>query len=140
MIEHDTQQRDTNPAPVQSKMPEEGSELVEEADQRSQDTHMRRLLRNERIRLVIMGIGLLAIILSAVLFLFTGTVVALFVTIVIVPLFYRSVDVYLDTSEARRLSDDRCKGINHNDLSRLYPGYKSIWRMYANTLYNRQEN
>ena len=99
MIEHDTQQPDTNPAPVQNKMPEEGSELVEEADQRSQDTHMRRLLRNERIRLVIMGIGLLAIILSAVLFLFTGTVVALFVTIVIVPLFYRSVDVYLDTSE-----------------------------------------
>ena len=114
MIEHDTQQPDTNPAPVKSKMPEEGSELVEEADQRSQDSHMRRLLRNERIRLVIIGLGLLAILLSAVLFLFTGTVVALFVTILVVPLCYRCVDVYLDSSESstRRQSPERCEGIN----------------------------
>ena len=89
MIEHDAHRPDTNSAPVKSKTPEEGSELVEEADQRSQDMHMQRLLRNERIRLVIIGLGLLAIILSAVLFLFTGLIVALFVTIVIVPLFYR---------------------------------------------------
>ncbi len=100
MIEHDAQQPDTNPAPVKSNTPEEGSELVEEADQRSQDMHMQRLLRNERIRLVIIGLGLLAIILSAVLFLFTGSIVALFVTIVVVPLFYWSVDVYLGKSEA----------------------------------------
>jgi len=100
MIEHDAQQLDTNSAPVKSKTPEEGSELVEEADQRSQDTHTQRLLRNERIRLAIICIGLLAIILSAVLFLFTGTIVVLFVTIVIVPLFYRNVDTYLGKSEA----------------------------------------
>jgi hypothetical protein len=100
MIDHEAQQPDTNPARVKSNMPKEGSELVEEADQRSQDTHMQRLLRNERIRLVIIGIGLLAIILSAVLFLFTGSIVALFGTIAVVPLFYRSVDVYLDKSEA----------------------------------------
>ena len=81
-------------------MPEEGSRLVEEAYQRSQDTHMQHLLRCERIRLVVICIGLLAIILSVVLFLFTGSIVALFVTIVIVPLFYRSVDVYLGKSEA----------------------------------------
>ena len=99
MIEHNAQQSGTNPAHVKSNTPEEGSELVDEADQRSQDTHIRRLLRNERIRLVIICIGLLAIILSAVLFLFTGTIVVLFVTIVIVPLFYRSVDVYLGKSE-----------------------------------------
>ena len=106
MIDHEAQQPDTNPASVKSNTPEEGSELVEEPDQRSQDTHMQRLLRNERIRLVIIGIGLLAIILSAALFLFTGSIVALFVTIVVVPLFYRCVDVYLDKSEAsaRRLS------------------------------------
>ena len=106
MIEHDVQQPDTNPARVKRNTPEEGSELVLEADQRSQDTRIQRLLRNERIRLVIIGIGLLAIILSAALFLFTGSIVALFVTIVVVPLFYRSVDVYLDKSEAyaRRLS------------------------------------
>lgn len=100
MIEHDTQQLDTNPAPVKSNTPEEGSELVEESDQRSQDTHIQVLLRNERIRLVIISIGLLAIILSAIIFLFMGSIVALFVAIVIVPLFYRSIDVYLGKSEA----------------------------------------
>jgi hypothetical protein len=100
MIEHDAKQIDTNPTPVKSNTPEEGSELVEEADQRSQDIHMRHLLRNERIRLVIICIGLLAIILSAVFFLFTGSIVALFVAIIIVPLFYRSVDVYLGKSGA----------------------------------------
>ena len=99
MIEHNAQQPGTNPAHVKSNTPEEGSELVEEADQRSQDTHMQRLLRNERIRLVIICIGLLAIILSAFLFLFTGTIVVLFVMIVIVHLFYRSVDLYLGKSE-----------------------------------------
>ena len=99
MIEHNTQHSGTNSAHVKSNTPEEGSELVEEADQRSQDTHVRHLLRNERIRLVIICIGLLAIILSVVLFLFMGTIVILFVTIVIVPLFYRSVDVYLGKSE-----------------------------------------
>ena len=99
MIEHNAQHSGTNSTDVKSNTPEEGSELVDEADQRSQDTHIRRLLRNERIRLVIICIGLLAIILSAVLFLFTGTIVVLFVTIVIVPLFYRSVDVYLGKSE-----------------------------------------
>ena len=96
MIEYDAQQPDTNLARVKSTTPEEGSELVEEPDQRSRDMHIQRLLRNERIRLVIIGIGFLAIILSAVLFLFTRSIVALFVTIVVVPLFYRCVDVYLD--------------------------------------------
>jgi len=100
MIEHNAQQPGINLAHVKSNTPEEGSELVDEADQRSQDTHLRRLLRNERIRLVIICIGLLAIIFSAVLFLFTGTIVVLFVTIVIVPLFYRNVDTYLGKSEA----------------------------------------
>ena len=100
MIEHDVQQPDTNLPHLKGTTPEEGNEHVVEADQRSQDTHMQRLLRNERIRLVIIGLGLLAIILSAVLFLFTGSIVALFVTIVVVPLCYRCVDVYLDKSEA----------------------------------------
>jgi hypothetical protein len=114
MIEHDAHRPDTNPASVKSKTPEEGSELVEEADQRGQDSHMRHVLRNERIRLVIISIGLLAIILSTVLFLLTGSIVALFVTIIVVPLCYRCVDVYLDTSESstRRQSGDRRGGIN----------------------------
>jgi uncharacterized membrane protein len=71
---------------------------------------------------VIIGLGLLMIILSAVLFLFTGFIVALFATIVVVPLFYRGVDVYLDTFEAstRRQSDNRYRGVNLKDLSRLH--------------------
>ena len=114
MIEHNAQQPGTNPAHVKSNKPEVGSELFDEANQRSQEIHMRHLLRNERIRLVIICIGLLAIILSAVLFLFTGSIVALFLTIVIVPLFYRCVDIYLDTSESstHRQSGDRRGGIN----------------------------
>src|SRR5260370_17754825 len=100
MIEHDTQQLDTNPAPVKSNTPEEGSELVEESDQRSQYTHIQVLLRNERIRLISIGIGLLAIILSAVIFLFTGSIVAFFVAIVLVPFFFMIFDVYLGKSEA----------------------------------------
>ncbi|SRR6266487_6704245 len=100
MIEHDAQQPGANPPRVKSTTPEEGSEHVEEPDQRRRDMHIQRLLHNERIRLVIIGIGFLAIILSAVLLLFTGSIVALFVTIVVVPLFYRCVDVYFDKSEA----------------------------------------
>ena len=102
MIEHDAQQPDGNPPHVKSKTPEEVSELVEEPDQRRPDMHMhmQHLLRNEKIRLVIIVVGLLAIIQSAVLFLFARSIVALFVTIVVAPLFYRCVDVYLDKSEA----------------------------------------
>ena len=128
MIANDTHEPDTNPAPVKSKTPEEGRELVEEADQRSQDMHMQRLLRDERIRLIFIGLGLFMIILSAALFLFTGFIVALFATVVVVPLFYRSIDVYLGKSEAsaRRRSDGRCKGINHKDLSRLHLEYVEL--------------
>jgi hypothetical protein len=99
MIANDAQQPDASP-PVKSNAPEEVSEPVEEPDQRRQDMQMQRWRRNERIRLVIIGVALLVIVLSAVLFLFTRSIVPLFVTIVIAPLFYRCVDVYLDKSEA----------------------------------------
>jgi uncharacterized membrane protein SpoIIM required for sporulation len=100
MIEQNAQQTGTNPPHLEINETEEGNKPTEEPDQRQQEIFLERELRNERIRLVIISIGLLAIILSAVLFLFTGSIVALFVTIVIVPLFYRSVDVYLVKSEA----------------------------------------
>jgi len=99
MIANDAQQPDASP-PVKSNEPEEGRKPVEEPDQRRQDMHMQRWRRNERIRLVIIGVALLVIVLSAVLFLFTRSIVPLFVTIVVAPLFYRCVDVYLDKSEA----------------------------------------
>jgi hypothetical protein len=100
MIANDAQQPDASPPPVKSNEPEEGRKPVEEPDQRWQDMHMQRWRRNERIRVVMIGVALLVIVLSAVLFLFTRSIVPLFVTIVVAPLFYRCVDVYLDKSEA----------------------------------------
>jgi hypothetical protein len=99
MIENDVQKPKTY-SYRKSKAPEEVSEPVEEPVQRRQDMHMQRLLRNEKIRLVIIGVALLVIILSAIPFLFTRSIVPLFVTIVVAPLFYRCVDMYLDKSEA----------------------------------------
>ena len=138
MIEQDVQQTDTNPPHLESNETEEGNKPTEEPDQRQQEIFLERELRNERIRLLIICIGLLVIILSAVLYLFMGSIVALFATIVVVPLFYRCVDVYLVKSEAsaRRQSDDRCIGINHTGLSRLHPAYKRTRRTYADNLYD----
>ena len=99
MIENDTQ-KPKSYSYRKSKAPEEVSEPVEEPDQRRQAMHMQRLLREEKIRLFIIGVALLVIILSAVSFLFTRSIVPLFVTIVVAPLFYRCVDMYLDKSEA----------------------------------------
>jgi hypothetical protein len=87
------------PPPVRSNLPEEGSEPVEEPNQRRQDGHIQRRGPNEKIRLVILGVALLAMILSFLVFLRTGTVLPLFVTMVVVYLCYRRIDRYLDTSE-----------------------------------------
>lgn len=100
MIEHNAQQPDTNPPYLEYNTPEEGSELVEEPDQRRQEMLVQHELINERIRFVIICVALIAIILSAVLFLFTRTIVPLFIAIVVIPLLYRGVDMYLDKSEA----------------------------------------
>ena len=96
MIEHDAQQPDTNPAHVKSNTPEEGSELVEETDQRRQEINVQRELRNERIRLVIIGVTLLAMFLSFLLWLFTRTVLPLFVTIVVAYPGYRLVNTWFE--------------------------------------------
>lgn len=99
MIENDARKPDASPH-VRSNAPEEVSEPVEEPDQRRQDMQMQRRRRNERIRLVIIGVALLALILSFLVFLFSGTVLPIFVTMMVVYLCYRCVDVYLDKSEA----------------------------------------
>src|SRR5258707_5651983 len=96
MIENDVQKPDASPPPVKSNAPEEVSEPVEEPDQRRQDMQMQRWRHNEKIRLVIIGVALLALILSFLVFLFSGTVLPIFVTMVVVYLCYRCVDVYLD--------------------------------------------
>ncbi|HKV00680.1 MAG TPA: hypothetical protein VJQ26_01070 [Ktedonobacteraceae bacterium] len=100
MIANDVQQPNIHSPPVKSNALEEVSELVEEPDQRRQDMQVRHWRRNERIRLVIIGVALLALILSFLVFLFSGTVLPIFVTMVVVYLCYRCVDVYLDKSEA----------------------------------------
>ena len=142
MIEQNAQQTGTNPPHLEINETEEGNKPTEEPDQRQQEIFLERELRNARIRLLIICIGLFVIILSAFLYLFMGSIVALFVTIVVVPLFYRCVDVFLVKSEAsaRRQCDDRCIGINHKDLSRLHPAYKRTRRTYANNLYEGRED
>ena len=100
MIENDAQKPDASPPPVKSNAPEEVSEPVEEPDQRRQDMQVRHWRRNERIRLVTIGVALLALILSFLVFLFSRTVLPIFITTVVVYLCYRCVDVYLDKSEA----------------------------------------
>ena len=96
MIEHNAQQPDTNPQYLEGKTPEWGSDVVEEPDQRQQEILVQRELRNERIRLVIIGVTLLAMFLSFLLWLFTRTVLPLFVTIVVAYLGYRQVDTWFD--------------------------------------------
>ena len=76
---------------------------VDEPDQRWQDLQLQCLLRNEKIRLVIIGAALLALILSFLVFLRAGTVLPLFVTMVVSFLGYRRIDRHLDTSERSRL-------------------------------------
>jgi len=74
-------------------------ELSQELDQQLQTTRQQRLRRHERIRLLILGLGLLMIILCTVFFVCAGTIIPLFATIVVVPLFYWCVDGYLKQSE-----------------------------------------
>jgi len=81
---------------------EEIGDHVDEPDQRWQDRQLQCLLRNEKIRLVIIGMALLAMILSFLVFLRTGTVLPLFVTMVVAYLGYRRIDRRLDTSERSR--------------------------------------
>src|SRR5690349_17504910 len=99
MRESDVQQLETRLPQPKSKTREEGSECVEEPSRALQVTLMQRLRRHERIRLLILGMGLLVIMLSTVLFVFSGSIVLLFATIVIVPLFYWCVDAHLKQSE-----------------------------------------
>jgi len=99
MAENSTNEPLSFPPPVDNSSPEDGSEPVEEPDQQRQDMQMRHLLRDEKIRCVMIGIALFAIILSGVLFLLTKSIVPLFGTIVGIPLLYRCVDVYLDRLE-----------------------------------------
>src|SRR5215467_529499 len=88
MREPETQQLDTELTRLQDNMPGEGSECVEEPSRALQIRLLQQFRRHERIRLLIQGMGLLVIMLSTVCFVFSGTIVPLFATIVVVPLCY----------------------------------------------------
>jgi hypothetical protein len=81
---------------------EEMGDPLDEPDQRWQDLQFQCLLRNEKIRLAIIGAALLALILSFLVFLRTGNVLPSFVTMVVAFLGYRRIDRHLDTSERSR--------------------------------------
>ena len=87
---------------VVDRCSEEMGDPVAEPDQRWQDLQLQCLLRNEKIRLIIIGAALLAMILSFLVFLRTGTILPLFVTMVAAFLGYRRIDRRLDTSERSR--------------------------------------
>jgi hypothetical protein len=101
MKENETREQPSTDAVV-DRCSEEMGDPVDEPDQRWQDLQLQCLLRNEKIRLVIIGAALLAMILSFLVFLRTGTVLPLFVTMVVAFLGYRRIDRRLDTSERSR--------------------------------------
>ena len=99
MKENETREQPSTVA-VGDGCSEEVGDPVEEPDQRWQD--LQCLQRNEKIRLIIIGMALLAMILSFLVFLRTGTVLPLFFTIVVAFLGYRRIDRRLDTPERSR--------------------------------------
>jgi hypothetical protein len=78
---------------------EEMSALSEEPPQRWRAGEAPCLTRNEKIRLVALGLGLLALLVGFLLYLSSGTVLPLFGTMVVAFLGYRRLDARLDTEE-----------------------------------------
>ncbi len=78
---------------------EEVSDALEEPDQRRQDRDTPCLPRNEQIRLIVLGLALLALLVGFLLDFITGAILPLFGTIVVVFLGYRRLDAWLDPHE-----------------------------------------
>ena len=95
MTEHETHEHFLTAAEGAGRSEEMG-DPSEEPDQRWRDPRMQCLLRNERIRLLLLGIGLLALLTGLLLDLFAGTILPLFATMVVVYLGYRRLDAWLD--------------------------------------------
>jgi hypothetical protein len=98
MRENDAQGQTSSPPPPLAgcSSPEERSEPEEEPEQRWRRRQKERLLRNEKIKLIIICIGLLALLVSFLLFLYTGNFLPLFGTIVITYPFCRWLAAYPD--------------------------------------------
>ena len=85
------------PVPVEeNRRLEEVNSALEKPDQRRPDRDASVLSRIEEIRLVVLGLALLALLVCFLLDFFAGTILPLFVTMVIVFLGYRRLDAWLD--------------------------------------------
>jgi hypothetical protein len=85
------------PVPVEeNRRLEEVNSALEKPDQRRPDRDASVLPRIEEIRLVVLGLALLALLVCFLLDFFAGTILPLFVTMVIVFLGYRRLDAWLD--------------------------------------------
>ena len=94
MNEHDTQVRPSR------ECFEEAGDHVQEPDQQQ---HIQlRQLHNERIRLLILGLGMLVLLVGFLLVLIARTVLPLFVVMIVVYLGYRRVDAWLDAHAQHR--------------------------------------
>ena len=71
---------------------EEGSDPPEEPDQRRQERHTPGLPHEEQIRLVFLGLALLALLVDFLLDRFTGAILPLFATMVVAYVGYRRLD------------------------------------------------
>jgi hypothetical protein len=80
----------------ESRRSEEVNPVLEKSDQRRPDRNMPCLPRNEQIRLVVLSLALFALLVSFLPVFFSGAILPLFGTMVVVFLGYRRFDAWLD--------------------------------------------
>jgi hypothetical protein len=83
-----------------SDVASEQSDQPEAPPKRQRDEEVSCLPRNEKIRLVVLGLALLALLAGFLLYLSSGTVLPLFGTMVVAFLGYKRLDAWLGTDEA----------------------------------------
>jgi hypothetical protein len=98
MDENETRER-SSPARVEGRSE---VDLVDEPDQPRQGRYTSCMPREEKIRLIVLGLALLALLEGFLLFLFAGTVLPLFGTMVLAFLGYGRIDTWLDAAEPPR--------------------------------------
>ncbi|MDQ2713590.1 MAG: hypothetical protein M3Z08_01635 [Chloroflexota bacterium] len=94
--------REHHPPDAAEGSSEWAREQPEEPPQRWGDGEVSCLPRNEKIRLIVLGIALLVLLIGFLLYLLSRTVLPLFGVIVVVFLGYRRLDAWLDTAEELR--------------------------------------
>jgi hypothetical protein len=100
MKENEAQEHPSSAEAAEDGQGEEVGDTRDTNDQRWQDLQMQHLLRNESIRLLTLSVGLLALLVGFLLYLFTGIIFPLFATMVVVYLGYRRINAWLDTANS----------------------------------------